>query len=107
MKAVEMPVKEHFMAGHVESDYKEDKETKPTVTSKSLSTIHDHSKAAAYLAELTAKIIRDYGQDKLDELYEQVDQFQSDLSGRSVFASGVQEQFGLCAAAERKAENKD
>ena len=75
MKVVEMPGKEHFMAERVESDYKEEKETKepkehkdskPSVPDKSLSTIHDHSKAAAYLAELTEKIKAEYGQDTLD-----------------------------------------
>ena len=53
MKVVEMPGKEH-------------KDSKPPVANKSLSTIHDHSKAAAYLAELTEKIKAEYGQDTLD-----------------------------------------
>jgi hypothetical protein len=116
MKAVETPGNERFMAKHVESDYKEDKETKepkehkdskPPVANKSLSTIHDHSKAAAYLAELTEKIKAEYGQDTLDKLYEQVDQFQSNLSGNGLRAASFNREFGKCAAAERKAENKD
>lgn len=116
MKVVEIPGKEHFMAERVESDYKEDKETKehkehkdskPSVPDKSLSTIHDHSKAAAYLAELTEKIKAKYDQDKLDELYEQVDQFQSNLSGNGLRTASFNREFGKCAAAERTAENKD
>ena len=78
---------------------------KPAV--RDLALDHDHSKAAKYLAELTAKIKAEHGQEKLNELYKKVDEFQSDLFGRGVFASGVEEQFGICAEDEAEAEKDD
>jgi hypothetical protein len=85
-----------------ESDKKEQVAAKPAV--RDLALDHDHSKATNYLAELTASIKAEHGQEKLNELYKTVDEFRSDLFGRGVFASGVEEQFGICAEDEAEIE---
>ena len=86
-----------------ESDSKKQEvAAKPAV--RDLALDHDHSKAAGHLAELTAKIKAEHGQEKLNELYETVDQFRKAIFGRSVFASGVKGQFGICAEDEAEVE---
>lgn len=74
---------------------------------RSLENAHSNVLAKKRLQELTQKILDNYGQEKLDELYEKVDEFQSNLAGNGFCASSFNRQFGLCAENEKKSLNKD
>jgi len=89
-----------------EPDKKEQKLAATSVASKIPEEVAYHERALVYLEKLGEKIKAEHGQEKLDELYEQVDKFQSTLAGIPIFASGVKGQLGICAEEEARAEKQ-
>ena len=94
--------KDNFQIKTPEPDKKE-QESMPI--SKDIGKFHDHSKAEQHLLALAEKIKAEHGQETLDKLYNQVDDYQSQSSSLSTF--GFNHKFGLSASNEDVAENKE